>query len=190
MEESTPFVEDFTTEPVEVSAEVEEDASDEMILALCKEYGEIHEKEKYHTDEANTYKARRTEIEALIASRMAEVSPSIKVKVGETESGKPIMRTVYTKQEVYGGATSPEDMPKLIEAMKNSGLGDMVKEAFNANSFKSYIRGFLEKGEILTEAESEGDMTVSVKQLIERMPIEMQPFVKVTKKIALTSKRS
>lgn len=174
--EGRPFLEDLT-ETIEELKETEEVAVD--LLAKAKEYGELNEQKRALEAELADVKEKMAAINEAVCEKMILENPNIKVCVGTKPNGKPLFKTVYVKSTIWAGyADEAEDgsgKQKLMEAMKAAGLADMVSETFNVQSLSGYVRG-------LDPDIKDPD---ELKKLV---PEVMQPYLKLTKKVALAVK--
>ena len=112
-----------------------------------------------------------SDIEAQIAEQMLYENPRIRVKIGEKSGGQPIFRTVHVSTTVR--ATHNGDKEALVEGMKAAGLDDMISETYNANTLSAFVRGF------------DTDKSLTTEELLDELPEEMRPHVKLTKVISL-----
>lgn len=175
-----PFLEDLQ----EVMAEVEEmDAQAEEVavdlLAKAKEYGELNEQKRALESELEDVKAKMAAINEAICEKMILENPNIKVCVGTKPNGKPLFKTVYVKSTIWAGYADEGDdgtgKAKLMDAMKQAGLNDMVSETFNVQTLSGYVRN-------LNPDCKDPD---ELKKLV---PEVMQPFLKLSKKVNLAVK--
>lgn len=159
--------------PFEDVPPVEEETAVEEVdlLEQAKIYGILTDTKKMVEEQLEEIKAKMTAIQDAIAERMLTENPRIRVKVGEKADGSPIFKTVHVKTEIWAGHNGDE--AALIEAMKEAGLADMVKEKFNVQTLSGYVRG-LDPAKLLTPEE-----------LLQSVPLPMQKHIKITKILKL-----
>lgn len=141
------------------------------LLDLAQEFATLNELKKSLTDNLDEVKTKMSDIEAQIAEQMLYENPRIRVKIGEKSGGQPIFRTVHVSTTVR--ATHNGDKEALVEGMKAAGLDDMISETYNANTLSAFVRGF------------DPDKALTTEELLEELPEEMRPHVKLTKVISL-----
>ena len=141
------------------------------ILDLAQEFATLNELKKDLTSSLDEVKTKMSDIEAQIAEQMLYENPRIRVKIGEKSGGQPIFRTVHVSTTVR--ATHNGDKEALVEGMKAAGLDDMISETYNANTLSAFVRGF------------DPDKSLTTEELLDELPEEMRPHVKLTKVISL-----
>lgn len=144
------------------------------ILDLAQEFATLNELKKDLTSSLDEVKTKMSDIEAQIAEQMLYENPRIRVKIGEKGSGQPIFRTVQVSTTIR--ATHNGDKEALVSGMKAAGLPDMISETYNANTLSAFVRGL------------DPDKGLTVEELLEELPEEMRPHVKLTKVISLGCK--
>ena len=165
MFQESPFPDDAP--PIEEETKVEE----VDLLEQAKTYGILTDKKKALEEELDEVKASMTAIQDAIAERMLTENPRIRVKVGEKADGSPVFKTVHVKTEIWAGHNGDE--MALIEAMKEAGLSDMVKEKFNVQTLSGYVRGL------------DPDKKLTPEELLHSIPLPMQKHIKITKILKL-----
>ena len=160
-EELPPFEEETTESEIDV-------------LDGAREYACLYSRRKALEAEVDEIKARMTLIEAEISEKMLFENPRLRVKIGEKASGEPIFKTVHVQTTVR--ASHAGDKQALVDAMKHSGLIDLVSETFNANTLSAYIRGL------------DPDKRVTTDELLDMVPEEMKPHIKLTRVVSLGCK--
>lgn len=170
-----PFLEDLA----EVVQEVKESENVEVdLLAKAKEYGLLNEQKRQLEAELELVGQKMKAINEAICEKMILENPNIKVCVGTKKDGKPLFKTVFVKSTIWAGYAETEEgdgKEKLMVAMKQAGLGDMVKESFNVQTLSGYVRS-------LNPDLKDPD---ELKKLV---PEVMQPFLKLSKVVALSVK--
>ena len=165
--EDQPFLEDL--DPAECCAPEEDTEEVEVnLLKLAQEFAELNEEKRALTKSLDKVEERMKEIDAAICEKMIFENPNIKVKVGVDSKGRPKFKTVYVTTTLWAGYK--EDKVALMEAMKASGLEDMVAENFNTQTLSAYVRGLNPEG------------TLSLEEIIALLPEAMQPHIKLTNK--------
>lgn len=171
--EEAPFLEDFdmSGEPVTEAeqAEIEVD-----LLAKAQEFALLNERKRQLDKELETVKEDMKIISEQICEKMIFENPNIKVKVGVKKDGKPLFKTVYVKSTIWAGYE--EDKTRLMEALKESGLNDMVSETFNTQTLSAYVRGF------------DPDRKLSLEELKTMLPEAIQPHIKLSQTDAVAVK--
>jgi len=165
MFEDMPFNDEVL--PVEEETEIQE----VNLLEQAKTYAVLTDQKKFLEGELEDVKAQMTAIQEAIAEKMLTENPRIRVKVGEKADGSPVFKTVHVKTEIWAGHNGDE--AGLIEAMKESGLSDMVKEKFNVQTLSGYVRGL------------DPDKKLTPEELLEIIPVPMQKHMKITKLLKL-----
>lgn len=155
-------------QPLEVEDQVD-------VLEKAREYALLAMKKAAVEAELVKVKEDMAHIQELIAERMAGESPKVKIKVGETEEGKAIFRTVGVKRELWASISG--DKEACFEVFRELGMGDMIGEGIPAPSLTSYIRGF------------DPENKLSPEQVKELLPEELRDYFKISETIKLSCSR-
>jgi hypothetical protein len=151
--------------------EEETEVQEVNLLEQAKTYAMLTDRKKAIEEELDEVKGQMNVIQEAIAEKMLTENPRIRVKVGEKIDGSPVFKTVHVKTEIWAGHNGDE--AGLIEAMKESGLADMVKEKFNVQTLSGYVRGL------------DPDKKLTPEELIEIIPVPMQKHMKISKLLKL-----
>ena len=159
----------FTSE--DIPEEVETKVEEVDLLEQARIYGILTDRKKMIESELDEVKSKMNEIQEAIAEKMLTENPRIRVKVGEKADGSPVFKTVHVKTEIWAGHNGDE--AGLINAMKEAGLTDMVKEKFNVQTLSGYVRGL------------DPDKKMTPEELLEAVPVPMQKYMKISKLLKL-----
>lgn len=159
----------FTSEDIPEEAETKVEEVD--LLEQARIYGVLTDRKKMIESELDDVKSKMATIQEAIAEKMLTENPRIRVKVGEKADGSPVFKTVHVKTEIWAGHNGDEH--GLIEAMKEAGLADMVKEKFNVQTLSGYVRGL------------DPDKKMTPEELLEAVPVPMQKYMKISKLLKL-----
>lgn len=85
-------------------------------------------------------------------------------------------RTVYIRREVWAGHAG--DNEAFIKAMKESGLGNYVKESVNSQTFSAYVREF------------DPDKKLSGDEITKLLPEPLRGVVKVSEVFKIASRKA
>lgn len=165
MFDESPFAPEDTPEEVETKVEEVD------LLEQARIYGVLTDRKRMIESELDEVKSQMTVIQEAIAEKMLTENPRIRVKVGEKADGSPVFKTVHVKTEIWAGHNGDE--AGLIEAMKEAGLSDMVKEKFNVQTLSGYVRGL------------DPDKKMTPEELLEAVPVPMQKYMKISKLLKL-----
>lgn len=168
--EEQPFLEDFAPENCRTEEEIVAEQEVEIdLLAKAQEFAELNEEKRQLKAKLAKVEEKLKTIDSQICEKMIFENPNIKVRVGFDKKGKPIFKTVFVSETLWAGYLG-EDNKDLLNAMKEAGLEDMVSESFNTQSLSAYVRGF------------DPDGVLSLEELRTKLPTQIQPFVKLSKK--------
>jgi hypothetical protein len=156
---------------IESAPEYETEVAETDLLKAAQKYAVLVDRKKNIEDEVKKIAAEIAEIPDAIAERMMLDNPRIRVKVGSTNDGTPVFRTVYARPEIWAGHNGDE--AALVEAMKESGLESMVKEKFNVQTLSGYVRGL------------DPDKNMTTEELLDEVPPKMRPHIKISKLLKL-----
>jgi hypothetical protein len=98
-------------------------------------YAELDEKRLNLMREVDSLRKAQAAMEPLILEDMS---------VSGMESTKVNGRTIYIQRQIWAKYSSAEE---AVEALKEAGLGDLVKEKFNANQLAALLREMDAQGE-------------------------------------------
>lgn len=157
--------------PEDIPEEAETKVEEVDLLEQARIYGILTDRKKMIESELDEVKSKMNEIQEAIAEKMLTENPRIRVKVGEKADGSPIFKTVHVKTEIWAGHNGDE--AGLINAMKEAGLSDMVKEKFNVQTLSGYVRGL------------DPDRKMTPEELLEAVPAPMQKYIKISKLLKL-----
>lgn len=176
MKEDRPF-EDFGPEVGGYQEEIEDKDGDVNVLDMAKKYAVLNEQKKQLEKQLENVKDAMKRVNDAICDAMILDNPNIKVRVNETADGRPIFKTVYVKSTIWAGFSAEVEngKEKLVNAIKESGLSEMVNESYNTQSLSSYVRGL-------------NPDTKDLDELYNLVPDSMRPFIKLTKVINLAVK--
>jgi len=135
-------------------------------------------------DEERALKARLKEIgekkrqlEEFLLDDMADNGlAKLTVRVGADEDGLPVMKTLYTRRQLWAGHQG--DRQALLESLKTAGYEELVGETVNTNTLSALVR------------ELDPDNIRTPEEIIKDLPLELQATIKVTEKIELRSRKA
>ena len=167
--EESAFLDDFS-ESVgsECEPECETPDVEVSLLPLAQEFGLLNEKKRELKKQLEDVEERMKEIDSQICERMIFENPNLKVRIGEDSKGRPKFKTVYVTSTLWAGYADNKEA--LVEAMKESGMGDMVSESFNTQTLSAYVRGL------------DPDNSMTLEELKAALPEKVQPHIKLTTK--------
>lgn len=122
---------------MDMTSEFSEVEPDDGFKALASEWAALDERSKMLKAEIDAHKERMAQIEPVLLEHMADMG---------MESMRLLGRTVYIQTQLW--AATP-DKSAAVEALKESGYGNLVSETFNANSLSAVIREFDREGKEL-----------------------------------------
>jgi hypothetical protein len=111
--------------------------------------------------------------EQLLPELQEEGVQKITVKVGESEDGLPVHRTVYISRTVWAGHNG--DALALADAMIKAGLNEYVKPSVNSMQLSAYVREF------------DPQKNKSPEEIIAQLPQELRDVIKVSEVFELKS---
>lgn len=141
------------------------------IMQVWTEYGEL-EKRRRNLD---------AELKA-VKERMEELQPSLLENMAEGGIDKLSMHgiTFYLRRQVFGSVKDGFDKRHLVEALRESNLGDMVSETVNARTFDSYVSAF----------QRESGTTLSTEEILSMMPEALQAVVRVGERYSIATRKA
>jgi len=116
-------------------------------------------------------KEQREKIEEILMEKMSENGIQ-NINAGD--------RTIYIHRQYWAGAKNERE--QLVQALKDIGMQDYVKENYNTHSISAWVR------ERIEEYENENDTVVD--DPIEILPEELQEEMKISEKVQLRSRRA
>lgn len=116
-------------------------------------------------------KEQREKIEEILMEKMSENGIQ-NINAGD--------RTIYIHRQYWAGAKKERE--QLVQALKDIGMQDYVKENYNTHSISAWVR------ERIEEYENENDTVVD--DPIEVLPEELQEEMKISEKVQLRSRRA
>lgn len=167
MDTMAPFIPVAETESVT-------SVSGDVLLEKARRFGVLSQVKKNLKAELDATTNEMTSIQEEIAEKMLAENPRLRVKVSELEDGSPVFKTVHVYSEIWAGHNGDE--AGLMEAMKKCGLNDMVKEKFNTSTLSSWVR------------EKDPDKKMTVEELRDCLPPELQEFIKISKVLKMGCK--
>lgn len=143
-----------------------------MDTGLIKEWARLDIEYNELKRQMNAAKAERDKIESQAMEMLHEEG------IGRmtVDLGKDGSRTIYTRRQLWAGHNGNKEM--LCEALKQAGLGDYVKPNFNAQQLSAYVREF------------DPDNMLEENDIKAKLPVEVQPYIKVTEKLNLQSRKA
>lgn len=147
------------------------------MLKNAKTYAELDAKKKDLENRLSAVKRELAQIEEQLLDEMSEEGvPSLKINI-ENSDGTQSTRTVYQRRELWAGYAEDFTKQDLCEALKHAGLEDMVTETFNTNTLSAYIREYDENNQ-------------STEEIVKQLPAEIQPYIKVSEKYKIRTRKS
>jgi len=177
MESKEPMMDEMDTMPPYIPVAETESApgvSGNVLLEKARRFGVLSQAKKNLKSELDAVTSEMTSIQEEIAEKMLAENPRLRVKVAELEDGTAVFKTVHVYSEIWAGHNGDE--AGLMEAMKNCGLADMVKEKFNTSTLSSWVR------------EKDPDKKMTAEELKESLPPEIQEFIKISKVLKMGCK--
>ena len=146
-----------------------------MDTKLAKNWAELDARYAELKSQMQAVKAERDKRESQLLEMMAEDGIN-KITVSVEDENGGHSRTVYPHRQIWAGHQGDKDA--LCDALKKAGLDEYVKPNFNSNQLSAYIREY-DPNNVLEEED-----------IRKRLPLEIQPYIKVTEKIQLRSRKA
>lgn len=139
---------------------------------LVNQFIELDRRKKQADDDLEAIKEEMAQLEPQIMERFENAGmQSMKSKSGVV---------LYIRRQLFAGAAEGATV-LLTESLKSAGLGDLVKEAVNAQRLSSWVTEF--------EAEHFNGTKVRPDDLVQAMPPELRDSLKVIEKYSLRTKK-
>lgn len=141
---------------------------------LVQQFVELNEERRNAEGSLNKLKERLALLEAELLKRYEHAG----MQSMKTASG----HTVYLRRELWAGAKD-KNIDGLTRALKDVGLGELVKESVNSQTLSSWVR---EQEKQL--AQEHGDLDVD--GLLAALPAPLHPVLSIAEKFSVRCKAS
>lgn len=122
----------------------------------------------------------------VIGTRLAELSESLTQQFVQDgiQSTRIDRRTVYLRRDIYASAKDG-NKEAVVAALKACNLGQYVKEDYNANSLKAYVREMVREAE--EQARAEGRV---IDDPAKALPEHLAATLNISTVFSVSSRRS
>lgn len=146
----------------------------------AKRFAQLDKEEKDLNAQLELIKSEKSEIEARLLEEMSDEGiPKVTVELPNGNGGPPDKRTVFSRREIWAGHQGDRDA--LINALKMSGMEDMVKENFNTQSLSAWVREY---------ATADDGTNLSPEEIISKLPEQLKEHIKVSEKYMVRTTKS
>lgn len=136
-------------------------------------FASLDEREQDLKSQLDAIKAEKQKLQDRLMEEMAEEGlEKMTVKVGNNGD----KRTVYTQRQIWAGHNG--DKQALCDALQQAGLEEYVADNFNSHQLSAYVR------------EYDPDKKLDEQEIIAQLPKEIQPYIKVTEKNQLRTRKA
>lgn len=94
-------------------------------------------------------------------------------------------RTVYLNTELFAGAAAGAERPAVVEALKSSGFPELVKEDYNANTLKGFVRERVRT--VSDEMRARGEVLIDP---ADALPAQLRAVITVYEKRSIRSRKA
>lgn len=154
-----------------------------MDTKVLKQYADLEQKEKELKEELDHVSKLKQELQAEVQQVFLDEEISKFTVRVYSSSGNPVDRTLHLNRTLWASYQNDNGnkqaaKQKLIESMKDSEFDYLVQENFDTKKLSAAIREF------------DPDGTKRPEEIIEELPDQIKPYIKITEKIDVKSRKS